>query len=353
MSMRRSRPLDGIRVVEVATFVSGPFAGLMLADLGAEVLKVEPPTGDPYRRFGPADEADGWMFEAINHGKQSVRIDLTTDDGMAAFTGLLTGTDVLLSNWRPGVAEAFGLTAETVAERWPRLVWVRISGYGQTGPMAQSPAFDSIIMARVGVLDAVAAATGSAPSLLPMYLADKVTAGYAAQSALAAIVQRGRTGRGAVVDVAMLDAMAHFDTPDLFAGHQQPGEQDDRVLRLLRAARPLRTADGWIVIAPVTGRQLKRALEAVGLADRAPALRALTDPLAVSEQFFVLLDGHLTGRTTAEWMEAFQAADVPASPVMTKAEHLVDPQVVHNAAYRVDAAVDGRQRVRTRHPWAN
>jgi crotonobetainyl-CoA:carnitine CoA-transferase CaiB-like acyl-CoA transferase len=345
-------PLAGIRVVEAANFVSGPFAGLMLADLGAELIKVEPPTGDPHRRFGPADESGGLLFQAINHGKQSVRIDLTTDDGMAAFAELLAGADVLLSNWRPGVAEAFGLTADSVAERWPQLVWVRVSGYGQTGPMAQSPAFDSIIMARVGVLDAIATATGGAPALLPMYLADKVTAGYAAQSALAAIVQRGRTGRGAVVDVAMLDAMAHFDTPDLFAGHQRPGVHDDRVDRVLRSARPLQTGDGWIVIAPVTGRQVKRALEAVGLADQAPALRALTDPLAVSEQFFGLLDGHLAGRTTVEWMAVFAAADVPASPVMSKAEHLVDAQVVHNATYRVEPTVEGGRAIRTRHPWA-
>jgi crotonobetainyl-CoA:carnitine CoA-transferase CaiB-like acyl-CoA transferase len=347
------RPLEGIRVVEAASFVSGPFAGLMLADLGAEVIKVEPPTGDPHRRFGPADEAGGLLFQAINQGKRCIRLDLTTDDGMTPLAELLAGADVLLSNWRPGVAEAFGLTAESVTERWPQLVWVRVSGYGQTGPMAQAPAFDSIIMARVGVLDAVAAATGGSPALLPMYLADKVTAGYAAQSALAAIVQRQRTGRGAVVDIAMLDAMAHFDTPDLFAGHQRPGVHDDRVDRVLSSARPLQTADGWIVIAPVTGRQVKRALEAVGLADRAPALRTLSDPLAVSEQFFALLDGHLAGRTTAAWLDVFTAADVPAGPVMRIAEHLDDAQVAHNAIYRAAAGDDGRPVIRTRHPWTN
>jgi len=167
---------------------------------------------------------------------------------------------------------------------------------------------------------------------------------------LAALVQRGAAGDGCVVDVAMLDAFAYFDTPDLFAGHQRPGEVDDRVLRMLRAPRAMQTADGWFVVAPTTGQQIKRAMIAAGLEDHLGELRSQPTPIAVSERFFELLAPRMPERTTAEWTAIFTEADVPASAVMTKAEHVADAQVAHNGIYRTVADPtlgDGR---RTRHP---
>ncbi len=340
------RPLAGIRVVEAASYISGPFAGLMLADLGAEVTKVEPPRGDPYRRFGPQDDDGGVIFRAGNRNKRSVAIDLTTADGLAELHTMLDDADVLITNWRPGVAEGFGLEAESVRSRWPRLVWVRVSGYGQTGPMATLPAFDSLMQARVGFADSL----GETPALVPAYVADKVTASFAAQSALAAIVQRGSTGDGCVVDVAMLDAFAYFDTPDLFAGHQRPDAVDDRVLRMLRAPRAMQTADGWFVVAPTTGQQIKRAMIAVGLEAQLGELRSQPSPIAVSERFFELVAPRMVEHTTAEWTTIFAAADVPASAVMTKAEHIADTQVANNAIYRTVADPTSGDVRRTRHP---
>ena len=340
------RPLAGIRVVEAASYISGPYAGLMLADLGAEVTKVEPPRGDPYRRFGPQDDDGGVIFRAGNRNKRSVTIDLTTDDGVTELRSLLDTADVLITNWRPGVAEGFGLHAELVRTRWPRLVWVRVSGYGQSGPMASLPAFDGLMQARVGFADS----NGETPAIVPTYVADKVSASFVAQSALAALVQRGTTSRGCVVDLAMLDAFAYFDAPDLFTGHQQPGTTDERVLRMLRAPRALQAADGWIVVAPTTGRQLKRAMTAAGLEDKLDDLRSQPDPTSVSRRFFELMEPRVRERSVADWTAAFAEADVPASAVMTKAEHLDDAQVVHNAIYRiVDDPVLGSTR-RIRHP---
>ena len=340
------RPLAGIRVVEAASYISGPFAGLILADLGAEVTKVEPPRGDPYRRFGPQDDDGGVIFRAGNRNKRSVAIDLTTADGMSELRAMLDAADVLITNWRPGVAEAFGLDADSVRTRWPRLVWVRVSGYGQTGPMATLPAFDSLMQARVGFADSI----GEAPALVPAYVADKVTASFAAQSALAALVQRGATGDGCVVDVAMLDAFAYFDTPDLFAGLQRPGEVDDRVLRMLRAPRAMQTADGWFVVAPTTGQQVKRAMAAAGLEEQLGELRSQPNPIAVSERFFELIAPRMPEHTTAEWTAIFAEADVPASGVMTKAEHVDDAQVAHNAIYRTVTDPTLGEVRRTRHP---
>jgi crotonobetainyl-CoA:carnitine CoA-transferase CaiB-like acyl-CoA transferase len=340
------RPLAGINVVEAASYISGPFAGLILADLGAEVIKVEPPRGDPYRRFGPQDDDGGVIFRAGNRNKRSVAVDLTTEEGLTELHALLDTADVLITNWRPGVAEAFGLDDDSVPRRWPRLVWVRVSGYGQSGPMATLPAFDSLMQARVGFADSL----GDEPALVPSYVADKVTATFAAQSGLAALVQRNATGRGCVVDVAMLDTFAYFDAPDLFAGHQQPGRTDERVLRMLRAPRAMQTSDGWIVLAPTTGQQIKRAMLAAGLEDKLADLRSQPDPIATSERFFELLALRLRDRTTGEWTAIFAEADVPASAVMTKAEHLDDEQVAHNAIYRtVPDPTLGTAR-RTRHP---
>jgi crotonobetainyl-CoA:carnitine CoA-transferase CaiB-like acyl-CoA transferase len=340
------RPLAGLRVVEAASYISGPFAGLVLADLGAEVIKIEPPTGDPYRKFGPQDADGGVIFRAANRNKRSLALDLGTEGGRERLHDVLETADVLLTNWRPGVAEAFGLTSESVVARWPRLVWVRVSGYGQTGPMSKLPAFDSISQARVGFADA----NGVEPMLVASYVADKVTATYAAQSALAAVVQRGTTGRGCVVDVSMLDAMAYFDSPDLFAGHQVPDRADDRVRRMLQAPRPLATADGWIVLAPVSGKQIKRAMIAAGLEHALDDMRSQPDPLAASERFFELLADQLRTRPTSDWTAVFADADVPASAVMSVAEHIADEQVVHNRMYRiVDDPALGKAR-RARHP---
>lgn len=340
------RPLSGVRVVDAASYISGPFAALMLADLGADVVRVEPPRGDPYRRFGPQQDGTGVIFRAVNRNKRSVFLDLKEPDGLAELEALLDDADVLVTNWRPGVAEGFGLEHDRVRARWPRLVWARVSGYGQTGPMSMLPAFDSILQARVGL----SAAVGDDPHLLPTYVADKVTASFVAQSVLAALVQRGRTAEGAVIDVAMLDAFAYFDGPDLFAGHQRPGDHESQVDRMLAAPRTLPTADGWVVLAPVSGQQIKRALTAAGLEGSIAELKSIGDPVASSRRFFELFGDHLRTRTTAAWMRIFAEADVPASAVLTKAEHLDDEQVVHNAVYRVvDEPGLGPVR-RVRHP---
>ena len=195
-----------------------------------------------------------------------------------------------------------------------------------------------------------AASNADDPTLVPSYVADKVTATFAAQSALAAIVQRATTGAGCVVDIAMLDALAYFDVPDLFAAHQVPGQDNARVLRMLRAPRPLATADGWIVLAPVSGRQIKRALTAAGLEDSLDEMRSQPDPIAASRRFFQLFGDHLRSRTTAEWTKIFAEADVPCSAVMSTAEHLDDEQVVHNRMYRIVPDPTLGQVRRARHP---
>jgi crotonobetainyl-CoA:carnitine CoA-transferase CaiB-like acyl-CoA transferase len=340
-----SRPLSGVRVLEAANYVSGPFAGLALADLGGDVLKLEPPTGDPYRRFGPQDESGGVMFRAINRNKRSEALDLGSPKGVERLAELLAESDALISNWRPGVADRFGLSEDTVRQRWPRLVWVRVSGYGQTGPMAAKPTFDSIIQARTGVVSAL-----DPPELLPMYLADKVTAMITVQAVLAALLERATSGQGAIVDVSMLDSLAYLNSADVAAGHLTPGRPDERVDQQMRVPRVLPTRDGEIVISPVSGSQLKRALVAAGLEDRVEELKSIPDRTAMSAHFYRIMAAKLETDATETWVARFTQADVPVTAVFDVEEHISDPQVVHNQLYSLAVDSDGRPSRRIRYP---
>ena len=340
------RPLAGVKVVDTGAYVSAPFAALQLADLGADVTKVEPPAGDPGRTFGPRHRGTSYLFAANNANKRSVTLDLKTGDGLKAFREILADTDVLVSNWRPGVAEGFGLTADGVAATYPQLVWVRISGYGQEGPRAGFPAFDSILQAKGGGM----AGGDRDPALTRGYTADKITGVLAAQSALAALHARHATGRGSVVDVSMLDAMAYWNSPDLLGGYALLDAPEPGVLRLLEAPRPVRTKDGWLVVAAVSGQQIKRTLDTVGHPEWLARLKASASPAEMAETLYALLDTVLPERTSVEWEEAFRASDVAAASVHDPQSHFEDEQVVHNQTYRVVAdPMLGRVR-RVRHP---
>ena len=339
-------PLAGVRVVEAASYVSIPFASLALADLGADVIKVEPPGGDPFRRFGMRHEGLGLSWMATNTNKRSCVIDLKTEAGVRRLHDLLADADVLLTNWRPAVAARLGLEPASVRSRYPRLVWVRLSGYGQDGPQADLPAFDSIIQARSGL----AMSNGDEPRLLPGYVADKLSAMFAAQAAMAALISRGTTGSGAVVDVAMIDVLAYFDGPDVLAGKALLDGPDYDIIGHLGDMRPLATQDGWLLVSPVSGRQLKRALEAAGRAESVDVLRAVTDARAMTSRFLDLLAEVLPSRPTAAWEETFAAADVPASAVLSVDEHLADRQLAHNGTFEaIDQPGQGRIR-KVRHP---
>lgn len=325
------RPLEGIRVIEAASYISGPFAGAILADLGAEVIKVEPKgKGDPYRRFGQLYGDGSLFFKAANQNKTSRFLDLKNTDDMGEFRALLTEADVLITNWRPSVAPSLGLDADQMSKEFPQLVWVRVSGYGQDGPMADMPAYDSIVQSRSGLLRA-----GDAePTISPSILADKVSAMTAAQAASAALIQRARTGTGAICDVAMIDAMAYFNAPDVAAGHRlADAAPDGAVIEQLSANQPYQTADSWITLSPVSGKQLRRCLGAVGRAEAWTELVTHAGTGAFMGEFAAIMAPEMTKRTTAEWEQAFIEADVPATAVLTIAEHIEDPQIVHNKMF--------------------
>ena len=327
------QPLSGVRVVEAASYVSGPFAGMILADLGASVLKVEPPGGDPYRRFGRAEGGVGIMFANANRNKRSELVDLKTEAGRRRFAELITDADVLLTNWRPGAAEELGFDAASVRSLNSRLVWCRVSGFGQDGPLAKAPAFDTVIQARAGIMS-MQGGPGS-PESVRGYLVDKVTASFVAQAIMAALVQRGATGEGTVVDVSMLDVIAYFMGPDLLAERTLVDDEQGRpaLAQQLTALRCVPTADGWVLVSPVRAKQLKGMASAAGHPEWIDELRGESDPGKRTARIYDLVAGVTPTATTAEWIRRFEEHDVPAAPVLDLDQHLADRQVEHNRTY--------------------
>ena len=323
-------PLSGIRVIDVSSYVAGPFAGLMLADLGAEVIKVEPVRGDPTRRIGGSPGRTSPMAAAVNRNKRSVGLTLSDPRGRSALLGLARDADVFLHNWRPSTQAKLGLTDDVLEAAQPRLVRVAISGYGQDSVHAEEPAFDPIIQAQCGLFSA--AGRDERPTAVNMIIADKIASLYTVQGVLAALHARERTGFGDLVTVPMLDSLAYFDFPDLLEGEMfidEPGTG-----RRAEAYVAARARDGYLVIAPTTGAQIKRTLEVVGhpewrdqlvrYSDRSEFLRALID----------LIEPELSTAPVATWLDRFGQADVPAAPVVDVAGHLQDQHVVHNQVYQ-------------------
>src|SRR5215813_3651064 len=198
--------LTGIRIIEQGTFITGPCAGMMLADLGADVIKIESPEGDPYRSYQGAQYSP--HFQAYNRNKRSLALDLKSKTDREVFDTLVCEADVFIQNFRPGTAARLGAGAERLCAVNPGLIYCSISGFGSSGPYVDRPSYDSVAQALSGFLSVVV--DTERPRFLGPALADAITGMYAAYGVLGALVQRGRTGNGALVEVSMLEAMAHF-----------------------------------------------------------------------------------------------------------------------------------------------
>ncbi len=326
------KPLDGVSVVEASAFIAGPFATMILADLGAEVIKVEPPRGETYRRLGELYGDSSLLFRGVNQNKDGVFLDLKDPDGLARLKGLLATADVFLTNWRPGVAESLGLTEEVVRAEFPSLIWVRVSGYGQTGPKAKNPAYDMVIHAETGAMLSTGGDGGL--FLANSNVADKVTAMTAAQTATAALLARSNSGGdGMVCDVAMIDANAYFYGADISVGHRVPGQNPDPFPAQSNLGRTvLQTGDGWITLVPVSGKQLRGVLQALGLSDRWESIKA-DGAEHIWPRMLELMEPVLLREPAHVWRDRFAAADVPVTVVNEFEDHLSDAQVEHNGTY--------------------
>ena len=325
-----SRPLDGIVVIETSSFLTGPYGAMILSDLGADVIKVEPPGGDGFRRFGHNRDGYGATWTNANRGKRSVVIDLKAAAGVDRLKSLLATADVLVENWRPQVAGKLGLGQDVVGALNPRLVRLSITGFGDSGPLADEMAFDSLIQGWTGII-ASEERDGKA-AVTPFNMVDKVTGMFAAQAILAALLEREKTGVGGHVKLPMLDVVGYFNFPDMYQHRTFDGDTSS-----WKAPAPqvLTVSDGHVVISPVDGRQMSRTLTAIGRPEWKEDLKRMPDPSAMANEFFRLVNSAVGDKPAAHWLKVFGEAGVPVAPVSTLEDFLNNPQVEHNRVFDI------------------
>ncbi len=314
--------LDDVRVVELAQYQALPRGGLLLRDFGAEVIKVEPLVGAPLRHSGPFVHGVGVQFAAHNRDKKSVTLDLRSDEGKAALDDLLRCSDVLLENFRPGVLEDMGYTAEVLRRLNPTLIVCRVSGFGQQGPHRDWGSYDPIGQAMSGLAHQTGREFGH-PVLAQAPVVDRLTAIHAAAGVLAALRHRDRTGRGQVIDLAMLDVGISLMEVPLTLAHFT-GEDE-----YLRGGTFIECADGWVIAGPARRVMWQRLLEIMGFDDLARD-SDFTAPMWTSPQSserLELFQLWSKDRSMAEVVGTLQENRVPCAPVYSIAEVLRDPQI--------------------------
>jgi crotonobetainyl-CoA:carnitine CoA-transferase CaiB-like acyl-CoA transferase len=331
-------PLAGLRVVELARILAGPWIGQTLADLGADVIKVESPAGDDTRRWGPpflrsADggELDAAYFHACNRGKRSVVADLHTAEGRALVLGLADRADVLIENFKTGSLAKFGLDYAALALRNPRLVYCSVTGFGHTGPYAGRAGYDAMIQGMCGIMDLTGEPDGE-PQKIGVALIDIITGLYGTIAIQAALAQRAVTGRGQHIDMALLDAgtavLANQALNYLVSGAvpQRLGNAHPNIVPYQAFA----VADGHVMIGAGSDAQFRRLCELLDEPRLADDARYATNADRVRHRsgLVAALGARLRGRARAEILARLEAAGVPAGPINTVADVFRDPQVL-------------------------
>jgi len=325
------RPLDGVRIVDLTSIIFGPMATQMLAEMGAEVIKVEPPEGDVIRNVEPMrSRGMGAVFMNSNRGKKDVALDLKSDAGREALARLVATADVFVHSMRGQAAKKLGIDYDSVTAIKPDLVYCFACGYASSGPNAQLPAYDDIIQAASGVAGTTRDKDGM-PQLIRTILADKVAALYLTNALMAAVMTLKQTGRGQYVEVPMFECLAHFMLVEhLAAATFEPAMGPAGYKRVLATSRQTYpTRDSYIAMLPYTTAQWRRFLELVGENDLA-AEPWVSDAAARSArigELYDLIARKTPERTTAEWIEALRGIDIPAAAVSTLDDLLVDPQL--------------------------
>ena len=327
-------PLEGFRVVDLTAFITGPLATMILADQGAQVIKVEPPgIGDVMRYIGTARGGMSALFASTNRSKRSVVINLREPAGRELLERLVADADVFVQNFRPGVVERLGLDYEALRRLRPDLIYVSISAFGHTGPYATRPAFDHIIQAMSGMAAVQADPETGEPAFVRNAACDKLTAYTAAQAITAALLARERGAGGQHLRLAMLDAAIAFLWPDGMANHTIL--EDDVVLQppLSITYRTNRTADGYIGAAVVTDAQVHGLFRALGRDDLIadPRFATVADRARNLDALLAELAGSSDDLTTTEAIDRLVAEDVPCGPVLSQAELHAHPLVRANA----------------------
>lgn len=343
-------PLDGIRIIDLSQIVSGPMACQMLADQGAEVIKVESPGGDPVRTLGPKKADLSSMFIAVNRGKQGLCLDLKSADGIAVLERLVTTADVLVENFRPGVLARLGLDWDRLHSLNPRLIYCSITGFGPDGPYQNVRVYDPVIQAVSGIAASQVDKEGT-PGLVRHLVADKVTALTAAQAITAALLRRERAGAdapGERIEVAMLDAAVAFNWPEGMYNHSFIDDAPDPWPEYGAQMRLWKAADGQVAIGALQTAEFIALTRSLGRDDLAEDPRFQTSAGRIKHQreWAPQVSAEIARRTRAELMDGFVANGAVGGPVVQLADVPDDAQVQHNRICIEVAHSDAVGRVR-------
>ncbi len=348
---RNAGPLAGIRVLDLTTVVMGPFATQMLGDLGADIIKLEPPGGDVMRHVGPMrNPGMGHLFLNSNRNKRSIVLDLKRPEARDAALRLIAGVDVLIHNIRPQAMERLGLGYPDLAAINPRLVYVAAVGFGAGGRYAGKPAYDDLIQGMTALPSVIMHASGGEPRYVPCTMADRTVGLYAANAVSAALVHRERTGRGQLVEVPMFEVFTQFVLNDHLAGYTfDPPIGDAYYARLMTPhRRPYATSDGHLCVLIYNDKQWRSFFGLIGEEERLnsdPIFMTHSQRAANIDAVYAFVAGVMKEKTTAEWTRLLEAADIPAAPLNTVQALLDDPHMADVGFFQsVDHPSEGRLR---------
>lgn len=325
-------PLAGLRVVDFSVIIAGPACTAFLATYGADVVKVEPPEGDPLRGYPSTLPGQSRYFLGINRGKRSLALDLKHPDGVAVARRLAAGADVVVESFRPGVAARLGLDYPTLAQEHPRLVYCSISAYGQHGPRAPRPGLDPVVQCYGGLAWEQGAPEGAGPVLVRGSLVDYYTGALAASAILLALLVREGSGQGQYVETSLLDGVLAMQAGRVFWAQGLEPPEEVRDLLGDRVSRIYPTREGYLYLyveLPKFWAGLCRALDLEAWLDD-PRYRTMADRQAHKAELIAEITRRLAARTAAEWEARFEAAGVPCVRVRAVPEVLSDPQVLAN-----------------------
>jgi CoA:oxalate CoA-transferase len=343
----RTTPLEGIRVLDFSIMLAGPYCARLLADVGADVIKIEPPEGDDMRLRTPLRDGNSTYFGQLNAGKRSLALDLKSAEAIKLVHRLIAETDILVENFRPGVMDRLGLGYEALREINPRLIYCSISGYGQTGPAAERAAYAMIVHAESGFDRSLMRYAGDRdrPASGAIFVADILGGIFGFSAIQTALVQRGRTGQGQRIDVALMDCMLNLLVYEL-------QEAQFPVHASRPTYGPVRTLDGDILIAPITARNFAALCELTGQAELVDDARFISVPARGANwtAMMQVIEQWTQRHTVSECIAALDKAGVPSAVYRDPGAALTDPHLLQRGAFATVADAAG-EFVGVNAPW--
>ena len=346
-------PLEGIKIIDISTIVSGPLAASMLGDQGAEVIKIEPPyKGENARVMGPIKEGSGTLFATVNRSKRSLAMDLKKAESKKIIYKLIESADIIIDNFRPGALDRLGLDFNSIKNFNPRIIQMSITGYGETGPYSKRRVYDPLIQATAGVCDAQS--IDGHPKYMKTLMCDKITSLTAAQAMTAALFKREKTNKGQRVTLSMLDTALYFMWSDSMYNYSWHGDDWAPIPNIADFYEPVKTKDGHIALVAINDSEFSGVLKAIGREDLLEDERFSTTEnrlMNVVEMQEILLNAY-SEFTSDELVERMEENDVPAAKINRREDIFSDPQVINNSSI-INTKNNGEKIIKGPKPPAN